>query len=367
MPLGNIKDDSIQSIMNSDRTRQLRLNMLNGVESPECVYCYTNEKNGADSYRINSNREWARYSELADQTALDGSFISFTPYYIDIRLNNICNLKCRSCSGYYSSSIAQEEREQFGANYVNLTQTEKINSLNEIKKYLGSAEKIYFAGGEPLIMAEHYLILDELLATNNVNSEMYYNTNFTNLKFKDKNILDYWKKFSNVQVGASIDGEGAAAEYWRHGTVWSDVENNMAQLRATCPKVRVRITSTLNLANAESLIRMQRSWIDKFSIPANNFHVAPLIKPNHLNIQTLPAHHKTRLTAIITDHITWLKTIANSDTLVDLWTNMIQFMLRDDPTDPDPANQFKHINNRVDKWRNESFSATFPEYADLVK
>ena len=65
-------------------------------------------------------------------------------------------------------------------------------------------ESIYFAGGEPLIMNEHYVILDNLKKYNRTDVKISYNTNFMNLFFKKTPVWDFWNKFDNIQLQTSI-------------------------------------------------------------------------------------------------------------------------------------------------------------------
>ena len=74
--------------------------------------------------------------------------------------------------------------------------------------HIDYVEQIYFAGGEPLIMDEHYRILEELERRGMFDVRLVYNTNFTQVRLKDRYVFDFWKKFKNVSVGASLDAMG---------------------------------------------------------------------------------------------------------------------------------------------------------------
>ena len=107
-PMGNIEKHSIDTIAKSTAFTQLRHNMLSGQRSKECSRCYAQEDAGIPSLRIGHNTRW--HNIKIDRVNID----QFEPVYFDIRLNNICNLKCRMCSGYFSSAIAREDVELFG-------------------------------------------------------------------------------------------------------------------------------------------------------------------------------------------------------------------------------------------------------------
>ena len=58
----------------------------------------------------------------------------------------------------------------------------------------------------------------------------YFIIQFTKLKYKKFDVLDLWKNFSHISIGASLDVQGARGEYQRKGTVWADVEENIQRL-----------------------------------------------------------------------------------------------------------------------------------------
>jgi len=359
-PLGSINVDSIRKIINNDNAKTIRKNMLSGIRSKECSQCYLAESVNIQSYRQTSNKEWHHLKSLVDSTLPDGT-IEFSPKYLDIRLNNICNLKCRYCSGHYSSAIAQEEVELFGTGYQTLTTAQKRQALENIcNQYISSVEKIYFAGGEPLIMSEHYQILDKLIECGNTNVEIIYNTNFTNLSFKHKSVLDLWTKFSNITVGASIDAFREKLEYARHGTKWNIIENNLNLVREKCPNVKFTVTSTAGLLTVESLIDLQVHWHTNNQVPLENFAVSLMYTPEMHSLQVLPLHHKDRIAKLINQHILQCK---GADKLIANWKSVIEFMYAKDVSYLLP--EFNRITKLQDAHRKESFLTTYPQFADL--
>jgi organic radical activating enzyme len=229
--------------------------------------------------------------------------------------------------------------------------------LEKISKYLASVEKIYFAGGEPLLIQEHYDILDRLIAVGNTNVEITYNTNFTKLQFKHRHIFDLWKQFSNITIGASLDAMGPAAEYIRHGTVWDDIEKNLTQLQKECPHVKFTVTSTVHMLNIESLIQLQKYW---HQIP---FSFTKLAQPEHLTVQVLPLHHKQRLAKIINLHVNWLQD-KEKYPLALAWQSIVKYMFADDCSYK--LKEFKRLTLELDQYRKESFQSVFPQYKDLL-
>lgn len=363
-PMGNIELQSIDDIMLSSRYNTLRKDLLSGKRRKECQRCYEKEDLGLPSERIDHNRRWGdvKSTDLRD----DGSIVEFRPRYLDIRLSNLCNLKCRMCSGYFSSAIAQEEVELFGNTSTTkstLRSQARKSNLTKVLDHVSSIEKIYFAGGEPLLATEHYEILDALIRCGNTNLEITYNTNFTTLKYRDRDVLDLWKHFKNVTVGASLDAEHEVAEYVRHGTNWQDIETNLEKLQAQCPQVNFTVTSTVGMLNASSLIDLQRRWHESGKLDISKFSMTTMIGPDHLTVCALPENHKKRLDILINDHVIWCES-KGAEKIVKSWKDVLSYMWAKDSSHN--LDEFRRLTKILDGHRKESLIAVLPEYKDLI-
>ena len=362
-PMGNINNTSVDDIVKSSTFNLLRTNMLAGNRSKECSRCYAHEDAGLTSQRQSHNAQWSQKKLNIEP---NGILKKFEPVYLDLRLNNICNLKCRMCSGYFSSAIAQEEATLFGNHQsldASMQSTQKALALEKIIKYLPQAEKIYFAGGEPLLAPEHYKILNALIECGNTDLEIVYNTNFTSLAYKDISVLDLWKKFSRITVGASLDAIGLVAEYVRHGTKWSTIESNLESLKLQCPHVNFTVSSTVGFLNIASLIELQKTWHENKILDISKFSAQVMIGPDHLTLTVLPTDQKTRLDYKIKNHINWCYQ-NQATTQATQWKNILQYMWSKDSSHG--LSEFKRLTNSMDQFRNESLSLTLPEFSSFV-
>jgi len=357
-PMGNVREQSIDAILKSDRFNTLRKNMLNQQRSKECNYCYYKEDSGLPSMRQQYNQKW----QVSNPTA---TIDHFKPVYLDIRLSNICNLKCRMCSSYYSSAIAAEDinigninRTPASTNFKN-----HDSALEEIISYVPAIEQIYFAGGEPLLSAEHYTILQALIDCNNIDLKIGYNTNFTTLKYQNYSVLDLWSKFSNVTISASLDASGEVAEYVRHGTKWIEIEKNLILLKKHCPHVKFIVTSTVGFLNVKSLIFLQQQWHQLGILEIQNFFLNIMITPTHMAVNALPKHHKQRIESIIIQHINWCNE-SGAISLASQWNDVLNYMWSQDNSHH--LEEFRRLTSIMDQYRKESFVETFPEYTDLI-
>ena len=350
-PLGNVDDDVNDIIKNN--FEQIRSDMVQGYRNRACAICYEKEDQGVQTNRqiCDPNAQTVRIKD------------------VDIRLNNICNFKCRMCSEYFSSSIQQETIELYGKNPVmgfeKISLIRPANQVNDrrLQKILSflntDLKSIYFAGGEPLITGEHYKILDHLIEIKNTSLAIRYNTNLSMLSYKQVNVIDKWCQFSNITVGASIDASGAVAEYMRHGTIWDDIIANIHAIKQQASHVKLRITSMVCFMNVENLINLQNTWIDQQLFSVDDFQVQPLVSPNFLSVAVLPRKHKDRLNRIIENHVQNL----NGTGLAQQWRDVLHLMNNNDYGFA--LDDFVRRTRVLDTHRNESFVKVFPEFQDL--
>lgn len=358
-PLGNVRDLSPESIFNSPDYVKLRDNMLQGIRSKECISCYKKEELSLPSLRMQSNQEWP-----LDASLLTSHVNLESIKFLDIRLSNLCNLKCRMCDGYFSSAIAQEQKELFNKPLVStLSAAERRRALDSIINLLPTIEQIYFAGGEPLISSEHYEILNELIRIKRNKITISYNTNFTQLSHKGTSVIDLWQEFSDVNVCASIDARGKVAEYIRHGTNWAVIENNVRLVKSLLPSLKFSVTSAVGCMNIESLIELQKMWHNDKKLNIEHFSLTTITSPAYLTVRVLPLEHKHRLEQIITSHITWCRNNF-AEKLATQWSDVLSYMIAQD--DSHYLSEFRRLTNTLDAYRNESFKEVFPQLQDIL-
>jgi hypothetical protein len=263
--------------------------------------------------------------------------------------------------------LAQEEKTVFGidkniSNTLTLDQRQKI--FPEILEHLPTVDAVYFAGGEPLLSTEHYKILDQLLKIQRNDVELTYNTNFTNFSFKQKSVFDYWKKFTKVKIGASLDGHGKVVEYIRHGTEWAKIENNLLQLKTQIPHVKFQITSTVSLLSVISIIELQQMWHTQNKVTIDNFSIG-FVFDKFLNLQVLPGESKILVSKKILEHIQWLIENSAPDRLIQSWQEVNSFMLADDQSHM--LKKMWYFTKKRDQARNECFEEIFPDFYNNIK
>jgi MoaA/NifB/PqqE/SkfB family radical SAM enzyme len=367
--LGSCREQSLQELWNSPKQKQLRKDMLAGVPNSYCIRCYEREKSGFFSGRQCANKHHGHHINRVDHTKEDGHLDQFEMTYWDIRFSNLCNLKCRSCGHIFSSTWYQDQVALAGPDWGKKNKPLQIagryegDLFQQLLEHVDRVEQIYFAGGEPLMMEEHYAILDELEKRNMFHVRLIYNTNFTKTKFKDREVFDYWRKFKSVSVGASLDAMGPRAEYIRSGTKWETIESNRKRMMEICPEVDFYVSATLSIMNALHLPDFHREWVDKGFIRGQDFNVNILQDPAFYRIDIAPQEMKKEIEHRYIEHLLWLKGQDHIERATNGFESAIRYMNATDNSYL--IGKFWERTLQLDELRNECIYDYIPELKRL--
>lgn len=361
-PVGNLKRQTMREVWNGEDMREMRLNMLEDRFCRQCTDCYEQEAAGFSSMRNNSNKDFGHHIDLIDQTLPDGSLPDMRLHYWDVRFSNICNLKCRSCGSIFSSRWYDDDVKLWGKELrprVQFAGRHDHDIWEQMQEHIPHLEQIYFAGGEPLIMPEHNRILKLLIKEGNTQVRLVYNTNLTELRFKRESVLDLWRHFPNVCVAASLDDMGDRAALIRSGTVWSDVEQNIRDLKRECPHIDFMISPTLSVMNVWNFTRFHRYMVESGFIQAKDMNVNILQGPSEYRIDILPWDVKRELEKDFQAHIEWLRDKDPIQRATGGFQAAINFMMATDNTALLP--DFWRTANDLDRVRDEDILTVIPE------
>jgi sulfatase maturation enzyme AslB (radical SAM superfamily) len=374
-PIGNIQDNTLEEIWNNDTMRLVRQQVLHGERPEVCRPCFDLEDQGVESLRqrhINGVIPESRINLYPH--ALNGMDHNFNMPFefptMEIKLNNLCNLKCRMCNPTDSTSWNDwEQVEEFYKkenNYLvgniqrlNLVRKPYLDAFDDTDNWWSSFEKLLphfrrveFAGGEPLMDPQHYRILD-MLKPYAKNIEIKYATNATTLGIKGgRTIHDYWPYFKSVAVNVSIDGIHDVYNYIRGNGDFNDIEKNIKEIQ-TIPNVsRIVGAFTAQAGNILQAAECIDYFLNEMDIVFYSHRVS---YPNCLSAQVLPQELKdlaiSRLEAVskqistfpkiqklpilekitqqqITDNINYLRAKDQHN----LWADFVEFNQRLDAT-----------------------------------
>tara|TARA_Y100000310_G_scaffold146222_1_gene145554 strand:- start:1729 stop:2952 length:1224 start_codon:yes stop_codon:yes gene_type:complete len=372
--LGDLNDNTLLEIWNSDINRKMRRDMLAGKKIDECYRCYMSEDSGVESIRNQINQRFRHLMETTKETKEDGSF-RYNYVYFDIRFSNLCNFKCRTCSHHLSSSFFEEAKKieektgmkgtdelgligTFGDDKVIYPTKSKDELWNQVEEIIPSVEVFYFAGGEPLIQEEHCKIIKLLLEHKKFNATLTYSSNMSRLSYRDMNFLEVWPKFKQVEISASLDSMGKAGEYIRKGQDWKKTEENLINFNKACPKHHLTLTPVLSVMSAYRIPEMHRYLIENNFFKPDNIYIIPTHLPLAHNPRTLPLEMKHRIEEEYKKHIEWLKSIGANSWAV--FESAISYIKSENQSELFPM--FLNHTRMVDELRGENFFEVFPEF-----
>jgi len=367
--IGYLKDAPLENHFNSDFMKILRLDLLSGKRRDDvCTRCYTSEDNGFSGGRHGNNSDLEHMIDSAINSTKSDGYLEPIIKSWDIRYSNLCNLKCRSCGSVYSTTWSKEDSE-----FVPSKKYNEIKAFPEgtdpLEHQYDNVEKIYFAGGEPLIMPEHYATLTKIIEKDRAEKvRLVYNTNITKLNYNKHYLPDYWKQFKKVTLGLSIDSFGDRANYIRHGSVkWNKIENNIREIKTYCEQKESNIdfffSPTISLLNVFTITEYHKYLYENGLMPNIDcllFNI--LYHPQDLSILILSEILKKEIQEKILNHIEWIVSNGGGERSIKQFESLSSYL--NDPIE----NKNYHIStfisrtNELDHRRNESFSATFPEY-----
>jgi MoaA/NifB/PqqE/SkfB family radical SAM enzyme len=377
----NLRDNTIEEIWNSDFMKQTRLQMLKGEIPSSCRKCFVEESNGIISKRQWETEVWNNRLDL-DQiiktTNEDGSLPLHIPYF-DLRLGNMCQLKCVMCSPHDSSSWIKDWKLQYPLyqnldlkidqrwdNQYDYSWYRKGSFLDSMKDQAKNIRELYFAGGEPLLIPEHYKILEFMIDSGNAaNCVLRYNSNGVELPDK---LFQLWNHFKSVKFNFSIDDIGQRNDYIRFPSKWKNIVSNLKKLDETSDNVSVNVACAVQLLNVLTITDLARWKLDQKFKKVNLTDGAGIIGthlvyfPSYLNIRVLPENLKKLAEEKIMRFINEQNTnevFVNHPMGRRRWLGIINYMMQEDWSSKIPM--LKEYLEICDQTRGTDFKKVFPE------
>lgn len=366
-PVGNLKENSLEEIWNSSKMKDLRVTFLKDNRPSSCNRCFEMEDAGQQSFRQSLNQQYKHHFDKIDNTLSNGTFKDFNLVYWDFRFNNICNFKCRTCGPQLSTGWYEDTKKIWGSlpNDIKVVDND-IQTWEEIEPLFSSVEEIYFAGGEPLIMEEHYRILKRLDEMKRYDVKLRYNTNFSQLEYKNLKVYEIWKKFQSVELSASLDGSGLKGEYIRKNMKWSKILENREKINPVPDNIYFYINFTLSVMNCFHVVDFHRECVETgFIETPNQFRLNVLQHPLHFRLQILPNDLKIKLIECYEKYIEDLSKLENSQSIINDFRAAINFIQSENYTHE--IDNFKKYIRQLDNIRKEKFSNIFPELSELME
>lgn len=340
--------DTIKDAFESTYMDDLRQQFLAGNKPVTCSKCWALEDAGGTSKRMISNQ---KFGVNTAQKKIR---------FLDLKLGNICNLKCRICGGWSSSKWANEEIKQ-GSEIAKYWMKQgqwprqETKLWQEIVDMLPHIDYFEFTGGEPFLIQEHFDILTASVKKGtSKHQQIHYNTNGTT--FPADAIEHIWPHFKEVEIAFSIDDLAERFEYQRHGAVWEEVNHNVERISAYKKQfnLKTQICCTINIQNIYNLDVMAE-WIAQQNFDFVFFNY--LQEDKVWNVQNLPHKYKD----IIQNKLAKYKGVYQKDV-----AQAVKYMLSVDGYNTALRERLQRKVKDSDQFRNENFELTFPEYQGLI-
>ncbi len=369
---GSLKKNDFETIWNDEAIRNFRSQLKKDLPSKSCNDCYKIESRGGISLRQQSNSDFADHIYKVNATQEDGRVDSSNLSFLDIRFSNICNFKCRSCNHENSTTWYQDTHSFSNKNVPShvvrpVENPEHLWAL--LNQQIASLKKIYMAGGEPLLHEEHYQLLELLIRQNKSDIELEYNTNLSSLEYKHWKIVEIWKHFPNITLGASLDGVAEQGELIRKGMNWLNTVRNFRIIQESAPHVKFILAPTISVLNCFHITAAIETFIEIGMLKNPDFfRPNVLFQPNYLSIQILNSKERQNLEKHYLDFLDRIyKSTAHplfskiESELKSILTHMHSL-----PSDENERKRFKKFTIKLDILRNEKTLRLFPELIELI-
>ena len=353
----NLSTANFATIQNSHHMRRLRQEFIDGKQPETCRKCWQEETAGRTSKRMHTLDRLKHMVGVEDWT-LDAKPLIF----LDLKLCNICNLKCRICGSWSSSTFAVEEiahdqsanpKQSFHYQMLKQGRWPRENTVfwEQIANSLDQLRYIEFTGGEPFMIQEHFDMLKRLVDLGVAHRvEIHYNTNGTQYP---EGAIDIWRHFKTVEIAFSIDDVEDRFEYQRSGAVWSDVIRNLKLFKDMSKQhknIQLQACCTVNIFNVMYLETVA-VWLAQQNFEFVYWNM--LHEAKHFSISSLPQEVKF----VVANR---LRNAKIPQDFQKEFAGIVDFMNQGAELD---GQQLKKELRQVDLRRGESFAKTFPELA----
>lgn len=377
-----IQKEPLEKIWNSKYLKDVRKKMLNGERVSDCFYCYSQEDAGVESPRHNYNNTW--YDNSAEHVVneskhLDGH-VERPPVSLEPRPGILCNLKCTMCWSMSSSKVYSERKAvvegkiQDAPEFLIQDWKYEVESVagsdfewsdspiyeESFNKCIPTLKRLYFTGGEPLLIKSNYKFVEKLLHAGKTDTLISFTTN---LQLLDKKWIELLSHFSRVEITGSLDGLYDMNEYIRYPSQWSKVKENLDYLYNNHPKNDLSLMLVVQAMNVLSFPDIIE-WVI-LNYPERQIQVIPTILqgPSHLSIKILTP--QLRKKAAEKMHLLIEKNILSADNQRHLKNVLGHLSKEVAPNAAHLRHLFVQYVSYLDRQRGTSFTKTFPELQEL--
>jgi len=337
-----------------------------------CDTCWAAEDKGIISRRLRLYNRM-NIDDIKDNYKRNGEY-KVESRILDLKLRifgNQCNLSCIMCSQRNSSrriTDVNKMKDKYSSLWINnkairydgndimvFQKNDRKDALLNIIEYdipnmAKYIDRLMVIGGEPMIMPDHYKLLDALIKSGeSSNITLDYLSNVTKFAHTNNNFFDYLDKFKLITLAASIDGIDQYSDYIRQHSNWDDIANNLLLLKSN-NKIKLSIVTTLSALSVLRITELLDFLLNELYIDINhiNFSSNVVTSPSFLSVSHLPDSIKDDLIIKLGNH-------KHSH----IFSNFIQ-LLKHQRNPVETQNLFQYLTD-IDDFYGVSYKETWPE------
>jgi sulfatase maturation enzyme AslB (radical SAM superfamily) len=352
----NLNSDTVHDTMNSESYKKARLEVLDGKQPKACTRCYVEESKGMNSKRIEEIKNYPDYTvsvarELTDST---GYMKDVQLEFVELRLGNTCNLKCRTCNPASSSMWRNDYDALQSKTTFTLTDYNTLSGFrwperegfwDDLLKHCDTVKTFYINGGEPMLIKQHFAFLERLVELGKTDIKLWYNINMT---LMDEKVIELWHKFDHVKISCSIDDLGERNHYIRYPTTWEVVEKNFK--RIANEGFEIDVTQTVSWMNYSTLGDFYNQFHKKYGSWVHHNYV---YDPYFLSPAVLPKTMRDEI------HKSF-------EGVFDEWKLKELKTMFDGPDNTEKWEQAKEYTRNLDKIRKQDIEDYLPEFKGKI-
>ena len=354
--------DAIRRHWLSQRMRGVRADLASGRRSEICNHCWRVENSGGVSQRHRAaDMHFEPYDESVDDPPPRIQFV-------DLRLGNFCNLKCRMCNPQSSRLLIpeykelQEADEETWDSLANVSWFDNEIFWQDLLQYAPHFRRIHLAGGEPMVIARAWEFLRQLRDLGlSRNIELSFNSNWTVIP---RWTAEVWRAFKAVHLYISMDGVGEVNEFIRHPLQWDVFRENLALVEQRHDEFNIRYASINVTAQVYNVMRLPElcAFVRNLNFIDPYPHIATAVHPEAFDPRVLPRDLKEKTRLRIENYIATLSQPAAAALRRDLGA-VTRHMLGADHSHLLPV--LRRHNDVFDRHRGERVAKIFPELAPI--
>ena len=358
IPNINLKKNTLEQAFRSDYMKDLRRAFSEDKKPGQCRNCWREEKAGKKSKREYMLEKF-KHIEV-DYNNIEGEELVF----LDLKLGNICNLKCRICGSWSSSKWAKEELDYVNdsKNHIARTWLEEGQWPRKSKQFWTQLDEILpqvkyfeFTGGEPWMIKQHFDLLQRAVDKGYAKDiDVHYNTNTTQFP-KDPTI---WQHFKHVQIAFSVDNTEERFEYERFGAKWRTSNTNIKKvhkLRDQNYPITTQLCATWNIQNIYYMDEVL-TWAETMNF--NSIHFNLMHDPWEFSLSRIPRIAKSQVMLYLQKMQVKHSKYAND--IIALKQIVVHA-----PNDTDP-NDLHNKLRQTDLYRNQNFAQSHSKIAQAI-